>query len=65
MGQNRAGERRIMPELMQWFAMGGYAGYVWPAYGLVVGLLLLNGISCRWQRKRIKKSIQIWIKHTS
>jgi len=31
--------------------MGGYAGYVWPAYG--VALVLLGGIAAQsWQRHR-------------
>lgn len=36
-------------DLQRFFAMGGYAAYVWPAYGIallaLVGLLLL-----RWRR---------------
>jgi heme exporter protein D len=34
-----------------WFAMGGYAGFVWPAYGVttvVLGALALYS----WQRHR-------------
>ena len=31
--------------MQEWFAMGGYARYVWPAYGF--GLLLL-GLNIRW-----------------
>lgn len=30
------------------FAMGGYAGYVWPAYGIAVGgIALMLGLSWR------------------
>ncbi len=28
--------------LQHFFSMGGYARYVWPCYGLVIGLLLVN-----------------------
>lgn len=54
-----------MNAMMQWFSMGGYAGYVWSAYGLVFTVFLLNGLGCGWQRKRIKKALQTWFKQTS
>jgi len=31
----------------EFLAMGGYAGYVWPAFGLTVAVLLLNIWSAR------------------
>ena len=40
-----------MSALESWFAMGGYAGFVWPAYGLaavVLGALALFS----WRRHR-------------
>ena len=55
----------IMNTVMQWFSMGGYAGYVWSAYGLVFTVFLLNGLGCGWQRNRIKKALQTWFKQTS
>ncbi len=51
-----------MSILMQWLDMGKYASYVWSAYGLVFAVLLLNGLGCRWQKKRIQKSLQTWFK---
>ena len=54
-----------MHEMIQWFFMGGYACYVWTAYGLVSLLLILNGVSCVMQGKRIRKSLQTWFKQTS
>jgi heme exporter protein D len=37
--------------LAGWAQMGGYAGYVWPAYG--VALLVLGGIAVQsWRRYR-------------
>ncbi len=53
-----------MSTLMQYFSMGKYTYYVWPAYGVVVGMLLLQGLNCRLQKERIKKSLKIWFKQT-
>jgi heme exporter protein D len=34
-----------------WFAMGGYAGFVWPAYGLAA--IVLGGLAfLSWRRHR-------------
>jgi heme exporter protein D len=34
-----------MDELSGFFAMGGYAGYVWPAYGLAVTVLVALAVT--------------------
>jgi heme exporter protein D len=40
-----------MSALQNWAAMGGYAAFVWPAYG--VALLVLGGIALQsWRRYR-------------
>jgi heme exporter protein D len=40
-----------MNALSSWLAMGGYAGFVWPAYG--VAAIVLGSISFySWQRYR-------------
>jgi heme exporter protein D len=40
-----------MSGFQSWAAMGGYAGFVWPAYG--VALLVLGGIAAQsWRRYR-------------
>ena len=31
-----------MEGLCDWFAMGGYAGYVWPSYAVGLLVLILN-----------------------
>ena len=49
-----------MSSFLQWLSMGGYATYVWPAYGLVCGVLLFNMFSIKWQQKRIHKLLQRW-----
>jgi heme exporter protein D len=41
-----------MSAIGSWFAMGGYAGFVWPAYG--VAAIVLGGLailSCRRHRR--------------
>ena len=40
-----------MSAIASWFAMGGYAGFVWPAYGLTA--IVLGGLAlvC-WRRHR-------------
>jgi len=38
-------------ELGRYLAMGGYAAFVWPAYG--VALVVLGGLAwCSWRRYR-------------
>ena len=47
----RPGDEISMSALEQWFAMGGYAAFVWPAYGLAA--IVLGALSlCSWQRHR-------------
>jgi len=36
-------------DLQSFFAMGGYAGYVWPAYGLAL-VVLAGLLALRWVR---------------
>jgi len=37
---------------MSWLAMGGYAAFVWPAYG--IALLVLGGLAfASWWRHRV------------
>ena len=39
-----------------WLAMGGYAAFVWPAYGIAVGVL--GGVSVySWRRYRASVEI--------
>ena len=38
--------------LAQWLGMGGYAGFVWPAYG--IGAAVLGGLALySWRRHRL------------
>jgi heme exporter protein D len=45
----------MMSSFLNWLDMGGYGVYLWPAYGLVFGLLALQ-LFFPWRRcKKIKK----------
>ena len=39
--------------MIRFLAMGGYAAYVWPAYGLTLGVIVLNII---WARRLLARS---------
>lgn len=54
-----------MTALQHWFAMNGYAGYVWSAYGLMFFVLLGNVLLIRWQRLRVGKRLRAWFKRAS
>lgn len=47
-----------MESVSEFFAMGGYAGYIWPAYGLTAlvlgGLLIASWRSLRHREKTLK-----------
>lgn len=51
-----------MNQFMQWLNMGGYSMYVWPAYGLVGFVLVINMINIQRQKKRTKKMLDQWFK---
>lgn len=42
----------------EFFHMGGYAAYVWSAYGLSVVVLVLNVIAARKRNLNVKKEIK-------
>ncbi len=41
--------------MAEFFAMGGYAFYVWSAYGLTVLVLLLNVVIPGWRLRRQRR----------
>nr|VFK25589.1 MAG: heme exporter protein D [Candidatus Kentron sp. MB]VFK34485.1 MAG: heme exporter protein D [Candidatus Kentron sp. MB]VFK76780.1 MAG: heme exporter protein D [Candidatus Kentron sp. MB] len=43
--------------MMEFFHMGGYAPYVWSAYGLTFVILLINLIQPRLCQRRIEKEL--------
>ena len=42
----------------EFFAMGGYAIYVWPSYAIVAAVLLGNVLLAKMHRKKIVKELQ-------
>lgn len=50
-----------MSDVTQWFEMHGYAMYIWPAYGLVFGVLIANLVSIRWRGKRTRHILRTWL----
>ncbi len=44
--------------LHDFFAMGGYAGYVWPAYAVFFGVLLIDTVSPRLRRRRLLRGLR-------
>lgn len=41
-------------------AMGGYASYVWSAYGLVAAVFVINIVAIKRQRLKTKKILKQW-----
>lgn len=53
-----------MNQLIQWLTMGNYSIYVWPAYGLVCVVLVMNLLGIKIQRNQTRKKLQQWFKRT-
>ncbi len=51
-----------MNQLMEWASMGGYSLYVWPAYGLVSAVFIMNIVSVRDKKKKTWCQLQQWFK---
>ncbi len=47
---------------MNWVWMNGYGAYIWPAYGLVLGVLALNLVLIKRQRIVTFKILKKWFK---
>lgn len=54
-----------MNSFYNWIAMGGYAGYVWSAYGVACAVLALNLISITLQKKHMQKKLRLWFKRAA
>ena len=57
MGEKPAGENLM--NLESFFAMGGYAFYVWTSYGLTAAVLLFNLIAPIVQRKQLFRQLAL------
>lgn len=51
-----------MNHILHWLAMGGYARYVWPAYGVMVAVFVLNGVAIHVQRKKTFRQLHQWFR---
>lgn len=51
-----------MNHIMQWLDMGKYSVYVWPAYGIVAIVLLMQVLGIKWQRKKTMNKLKMWFK---
>jgi len=47
-----------MTSLQQFITMGGYAFYVWTAYGAAAGLLIINALTAILRNKKVKRRLQ-------
>lgn len=62
MGEDSIRRRVQMNQFFEWLAMGGYSIYVWPAYGLVCVVLVMNLLDIKWQKNRTRQKLQQWFK---
>ena len=44
--------------MKEFFAMGGYAFFVWASYGIVAIVMIANVVAAKMKRKRIFKELQ-------
>ena len=51
----------MMHAFMTWLKMGGYAMYVWSAYGTVFVVLMVNLIQTNVDKKRTWRRLQRWM----
>ena len=47
-----------MSALQTFLAMGGYAGYVWPAYAVFFLVLIADSVSPRLRRRRVLRELR-------
>ncbi|HET7922990.1 MAG TPA: heme exporter protein CcmD [Gammaproteobacteria bacterium] len=47
-----------MKSLHEFLVMGGYAAYVWPAYGIVALVLILNAWLPGWRLRRLLRDLK-------
>ena len=45
--------------MSEFFAMGGYANYVWPAFGITAIVLMVNLLAARRQLRQIRERLQL------
>ena len=62
MGAGFIGRQYIMSLACNWFYMGGYAGYIWPAYAAVFFVFITHFLHTKWQKKRVFRMLARWYK---
>lgn len=45
--------------MSEFFAMGGYAKYVWPAFGITAIVLMVNLLAARRQLRQTRERLQL------
>jgi heme exporter protein D len=55
----------IMDTVLQWVNMGGYALYVWTAYGVAFLVLAMQFISVSRHKKNTEKKLTTWFNGSS
>lgn len=55
----------MMYAFITWLNMGGYAAYVWPAYGSVFTVLLVHIFQTRIEQKRTLRQLRRWVEASS
>ena len=45
--------------MSEFVAMGGYAKYVWPAFGITAIVLMVNLLAARRQLRQIRERLQL------
>ncbi|MDQ1303529.1 MAG: Heme exporter protein [Pseudomonadota bacterium] len=45
--------------MSEFFAMGGYANYVWPAFGITAIVLMVNLLAARRQLRQTRERLQL------
>jgi heme exporter protein D len=48
----------MSPSLQAFFTMGGYAAYVWPAYGVFFAVLLIDWLAPQFRRRRLLRELR-------
>lgn len=46
-----------MDFLSEFLAMGGHGGFVWPAFGIALGVLLAMALHAWLQRRRLRRKL--------
>lgn len=53
-----------MTAIINWFAMSGYASYVWSAYGIVALVIAFNLVQISYQRAKALRILRRWVRQS-